>query len=135
MSARTTHCHFAKSTFTDLQRRIDEAPDEEVPVSPIKNFRDESAGEWPEISRKTSNEKAPGKGQLTTGHHKSDSNKLTDTKTLVNSVMESMPLSGEIPDHHPIGDPSTALPENASKSNPRKPIELDQRFAINPRRK
>ena len=59
----------------DWQRLIDEAPDEEAPVSPAhpqpeanENFRDESAGEWPEISRKTSDEKAPGKGQLTTGH-------------------------------------------------------------------
>jgi hypothetical protein len=128
MSALTTHCHFAKSTFTDLQRLIDEAPDEEAPVSPIKNFRDESAGEWPEISRKTSDEKAPGKGQLTTGNHKSDSKKMTDTKTLVNSVMASIPLSGEIPDHHPIGDTSTTLPEIASKSNSPKQIELDQRF-------
>jgi hypothetical protein len=51
----------------DFQRHIDQAPTHPQPEA-IVNFRDESSEGWPYKIPKNSDEKAPGKGQLTTGH-------------------------------------------------------------------
>lgn len=72
----------------DFQRHIDQAPSDPQFES-IVNFSDESAGDWPDKIPKNSDEKAPGKGQLTTGHSsvaKIKSEKYTPVKAAGNTL-------------------------------------------------
>jgi hypothetical protein len=72
----------------DFQPHIDQAPTDPQFES-IVNFSDESAGDWPDKIPKNSDEKAPGKGQLTTGHSfntKIKSEKYTPVKDAGNTL-------------------------------------------------